>query len=197
MKKRKLTLRSNRRLAQRTWGDLSPTLLQGLRELTGKYDLSVAMGDLHQIGGQWYVTHAGLLRTAQRKHCLGIQTCVQRAVSDPAASRWVFKATVYKDSRSKGFVGYGDADPSNTSPLVRGAEMRVAETRAVNRALRKAYGIGLCSVEELVLFQPHRSLSLLVPFRTVMLDQMVQAMVGHACGTDFACSFASTILIHH
>jgi hypothetical protein len=26
---------------------------------------------------------------------------------------------------------------------------RIAETRAVNRALRKAYGIGLCSVEEL------------------------------------------------
>jgi hypothetical protein len=47
------------------------------------------------------------------------------------------------------FVGYGDADPSNVSPLVRGAEMRIAETRAVNRALRKAYGIGICSVEEL------------------------------------------------
>jgi hypothetical protein len=31
---------------------------------------------------------------------------------------------------------------------VHGAEMRVAETRAVNRALRKAYGIGICSVEE-------------------------------------------------
>jgi len=61
----------------------------------------------------------------------------------------VFKATVYKTPGSKGFVGYGDADPSNVSPLVRGAEMRVAETRAVNRALRKAYGIGLCSVEEL------------------------------------------------
>ena len=26
--------------------------------------------------------------------------------------------------------------------------MRVAETRAVNRAIRKAYGIGICSVEE-------------------------------------------------
>jgi hypothetical protein len=61
----------------------------------------------------------------------------------------VFKATVYNTLESKGFVGYGDADPSNTSPRVRGAEMRVAETRAVNRALRKAYGIGLCSVEEL------------------------------------------------
>ena len=32
---------------------------------------------------------------------------------------------------------------------VHGAEMRVAETRAVNRALRKAYGIGICSVEEI------------------------------------------------
>jgi hypothetical protein len=27
--------------------------------------------------------------------------------------------------------------------------MRVAETRAVNRALRKAYGIGICSIEEI------------------------------------------------
>ena len=34
-------------------------------------------------------------------------------------------------------------------PLIHGAEMRVAETRAVNRALRKAYGIGICSVEEI------------------------------------------------
>jgi hypothetical protein len=61
----------------------------------------------------------------------------------------VFKATVYKTPTSRGFVGYGDADPSNVSTLVRGAEMRMAETRAVDRALRKAYGIGLCSVEEL------------------------------------------------
>jgi hypothetical protein len=58
-------------------------------------------------------------------------------------------ATVYKSRGSRGFAGYGDADPSNCSSLVHGAEMRVAETRAVNRALRKAYGIGLCSVEEL------------------------------------------------
>jgi hypothetical protein len=46
-------------------------------------------------------------------------------------------------------VGYGDADPSNVSFLVQGAEMRIAETRAVNRARRKAYGIGICSVEEI------------------------------------------------
>jgi hypothetical protein len=61
----------------------------------------------------------------------------------------VFRAAVFKTRACRGFVGYGDADPSNVSPLVRGAEMRVAETRAVNRALRKAYGIGICSVEEI------------------------------------------------
>jgi hypothetical protein len=72
-----------------------------------------------------------------------------REFCDPASGRWVFKATVYRTPVSKGFVGYGDAEPSNVSSLVRGAEMRVAETRAVNRALRKAYGIGLCSVEEI------------------------------------------------
>jgi hypothetical protein len=72
-----------------------------------------------------------------------------RQLSDPATGRYAFRATVYKSTRCRGFVGYGDADPSNVSALVHGAEMRVAETRAVNRALRKAYGIGICSVEEI------------------------------------------------
>jgi hypothetical protein len=123
--------------------------LYQLRKLTRVFGLSVALGDIKLIDGRWYVTHAGLLRIAQRRRCHGIKTSLQKDVSDPTASRWVFKATVYKTPGSRGFVGYGDADPSNTSSLVRGAEMRVAETRAVNRALRKAYGIGLCSVEEL------------------------------------------------
>jgi hypothetical protein len=70
------------------------------------------------------------------------------SVSNPKEGRWIFKATVIKSEKAN-FVGYGDADPSNVSFLVHGAEMRVAETRAVNRALRKAYGIGICSVEEI------------------------------------------------
>jgi hypothetical protein len=71
------------------------------------------------------------------------------SLCDSGANRFVLKATVFPSKGSSGFVGYGDADPFNVSPLVRGAEMRVAETRAVNRALRKAYGIGICSVEEI------------------------------------------------
>ena len=96
-----------------------------------------------------YVTHSGLIRLAKRKRCAGIHVRPVDRFCDPAKSAWAFRATVYKSPNCKGFIGYGDANPSNVSPLVHGAEMRVAETRAVNRALRKAYGIGICSVEEL------------------------------------------------
>ena len=94
------------------------------------------------------MTHSGLLGIAQRRHCWGITAELADAVSDPAHGRWVFRATVRK-SEGKNFVAYGDADESNVSPSVHGAELRIAETRAVNRALRAAYGIGFCSVEEL------------------------------------------------
>jgi hypothetical protein len=120
-----------------------------LRHLTTRFGFSLAIGDLQWLNGSWYVTHSGLLRLAERNHCSGIRVQPISEFCDPNNGRWVFKATVYKPPGSKGFVGYGDADPSNVSPMVGGAEMRVAETRAVNRALRKAYGIGLCSVEEL------------------------------------------------
>src|SRR5271157_2948321 len=139
----------NVRLAKQRWAGLPTIALIALRELSREYRLSVALGDLLYIDERWYVSHAGLLRIAQRKKCSGINVECVGEFSDPGATRWAFKATVFKPGDCKGFVGYGDADPSNVSPLVRGAEMRVAETRAVNRALRKAYGIGLCSVEEL------------------------------------------------
>ena len=119
--------RSNVRLARTMWGKLSTITLQGLKELSERYTLSVAAGDLLYLDGRWYVTHAGLLRLAHRNRCSGIRVQPLREFCDAAASRWVFKATVYKSAHSKGFVGYGDAEPSNVSSLVRGAEMRVAD----------------------------------------------------------------------
>jgi hypothetical protein len=142
-------LHRNKERVRNNWGRLSKDLRQILTELTLTHTLSVSAGHLQLLDGRWYVTHSGLLRVASRKHCRGITTVLEERLSDPVAGRWVFKATVYKSSGSRGFVGYGDADPSNVSTLVHGAEMRIAETRAVNRALRKAYGIGLCSIEEL------------------------------------------------
>jgi len=137
-------------LAKRLWpGQINAEKIQSLKQMSQKLGLSVVAGDVQLLENRLYVTHSGLLRLARRRHCSGITVNLVKTSCDPAASRWVFRAVVYPNPNSKGFVGYGDAEPSNISPVVQGAELRIAETRAVNRALRKAYGIGLCSVEEL------------------------------------------------
>ncbi len=141
--------RSDISVAQSLWGRLTGAKRRALRDLLNTYGFSVVLGDIVCLNGSWYISHAGLLRLARRNRCSGIRVQPLCQFCDPVTRRWAFKATVYKSHKCKGFVGYGDADPSNVSPLVRGAEMRVAETRAVNRALRKAYGIGICSVEEI------------------------------------------------
>ena len=147
----KRLLQENVRLARGTI-PFSSRAVGILASITRDFQLSYRAGELQIIDGNWYVTHTGLLRLARRKKCHGIHVQAVDSLCDFRASRFVLKATVYPSKNSSGFVGYGDADPSNVSPLVHGAEMRVAETRAVNRALRKAYGIGICSVEEIGVF---------------------------------------------
>jgi hypothetical protein len=143
-------VRQNLRLARR-WrpNELGAAAIDQLRDLTVKFGFSLTLGDLAYLDRGWYITHAGLVRLASRRRCAGIEVQQVLESCDQSRARWVFRATVYKSSGSRGFVGYGDADPSNVSTLVQGSELRIAETRAVNRALRKAYGIGLCSAEEL------------------------------------------------
>jgi hypothetical protein len=141
-------LRENVRLAG-GGASFSSRAIDLLATITKDFGFSFKAGELQIINGNWYVTHTGLLRLARRKKCRGIHVEVVDSLCDSAASRFVLRATAYPSKNSSGFVGYGDADPSNVSFLVHGAEMRVAETRAVNRALRKAYGIGICSVEEI------------------------------------------------
>ncbi len=141
--------RQNLQFFKRSGLQLSPTHAMSLRKLTMRFGLSISAGELILLNGSWYITHCGLLHIASRRRCVGIAVKVIEPLSDRSTAQWVVRATAYTSGNCRGFVGYGDADPSNVSPLVRGAEMRVAETRAVNRALRKAYGIGICSVEEL------------------------------------------------
>ncbi len=145
----KAMVRKSIRKARRIWNNLSREAVTRLREIATQHDFSVVAGDLIYLNNGWYVTHTGLIGLARRKRCSGIHVEAVDSLCDSGASRFVLKATVFPSKGSSGFVGYGDADPSNVSLLVRGAEMRVAETRAVNRALRKAYGIGICSVEEI------------------------------------------------
>jgi hypothetical protein len=147
--KKERDVRSNLRWARRLWTGISPIGFVALKQISELYKFSVPLGDVLFLDGRWYVTHVGLVRLAHRRSCTGIRVHILQELCDRATSRWAFKATVYTRQGGKGFVGYGDANPENVSPLVHGAEMRVAETRAVNRALRKAYGIGICSVEEI------------------------------------------------
>jgi hypothetical protein len=142
-------IRHNTSLVKKLYPNINRARLQALKELTKQFSFSFASGDVIQLENGWFVTHTGLVRLARRKRCRGIHVEAVDSLCDSAANRFVLKATVYLSKDSAGFVGYGDADSSNVSLLVRGAEMRIAETRAVNRALRKAYGIGICSVEEI------------------------------------------------
>ena len=143
-------LHRNAAIAEQMWGGrLSELHLEQLEVLTERYEFSIANGDLLLMDNRWYVTHTGLLGLAMRKRCWGIHVRPVIEFCDAENCRWAFEATVYKSRTCKGFVGFGDADLMNTSSVVRGSEMRVAETRAVNRALRKAYGIGICSIEEM------------------------------------------------
>lgn len=149
-KKNVSLVRRNLRLARSRWGKhLGVALEQALAAWSEELRISIESGDLLLIEGKWYVTHSGLLRLARRKKCCGIHVEMAPQFCDPGSSRWTCRATVYKTPTCKGFVGHGDASPENVDPLIRGAELRMAETRAVNRALRKAYAVPLCSVEEI------------------------------------------------
>jgi hypothetical protein len=122
-------LRQNIALARKQIGSLGKQNCQALTSLSQDHGFSIALGDLLLLDGKWYVTHTGLIRLANRARCSGIRVQPMREFCDASVSRWVFRATVYKSPGSRGFVGYGDADPSNVSSLVHGAEMRVAQTR--------------------------------------------------------------------
>ena len=132
--KRRNAIQTSIRVARRTWANLSREACMALAEITKQNNFSVAVGDLQYLNNHWYVTHTGLIRLARRKRCRGIHVEAVDSLCDSAANRFVLKATVYPSKDSLGFVGYGDADPSNVSLLIRGAKMRV-ETPAVNRGL--------------------------------------------------------------
>ena len=137
---RKLTqFRKNLRLARRLWPqEVSVSLTEGLRTLSTAYRLSIAAGDLQFLDGKWYVTHTGLLGLAHRNRCSGIRVQPAHQFCDPAANRWVFKATVYKRPGSKGFVGYGDADQNVVSSRGPGFSY---ERNGDNRRLTEFQGV--------------------------------------------------------
>lgn len=97
------------------------------------------------LQGRDFVLHAGLLAEFHATGGASITTDLIHA--DYPNQVFVFKATVVGDKGT--FCAYGDASPLNVNSMIAKHVLRMAETRAVNRALRFYDNIGLCSVDEL------------------------------------------------
>ncbi len=99
-----------------------------------------------RLQGREYLTHPGLLRVAAEHGLSGISTEVVHA--DFEGGEFYMRATV---SGSRGsFTGHGDAAPRNVGKMIVPHAFRMAETRAVGRALRYYLGVGMTLQEELV-----------------------------------------------
>lgn len=108
-----------------------------------------------ELQGKQFITHAGLLAIAHDTGLMSIKTEIVEV--DMKEEHAIVKATATmrvpeeKDSKiyhAKEFTGIGDATQKNTSDLVKKHFVRMAETRAVARALRLATNVGLTSLEE-------------------------------------------------
>jgi hypothetical protein len=102
------------------------------------------------IQGTDFIKFPGLMQEA---HALGLSSIVTELltpVTDLTCP--VVKATVTLFTSSgtvKSFTGYGDANEKNVASKVRGALLRMAETRAIARALRFACNISMTAFEEI------------------------------------------------
>ena len=111
----------------------------------------INLNDLRQTGGiirlqgKEFITFSGLLITA---HSNGLKSITPTLISyDAQARAAVFSATV--EGERGCYTAHGDADEGNVKRGMAGAILRMAETRAVCRALRMYLGIGMTAREEL------------------------------------------------
>lgn len=109
-----------------------------------------------ELQGKKFITHAGLLAIAHDTGLVSIKTELIQA--DMEKKFAIVRADVMmrvkegKDSeifQAKEFTGLGDSTQTNTGKMVAEHFVRMAETRAVARALRLATNVGLTSVEEI------------------------------------------------
>ena len=98
---------------------------------------------IQRLSGKPYITHKGLLALAHEHGIEGIST----EMIQWEAGEAIIHATA-KGTRGT-YTGYGDASPKNVNSMLNTACIRLAETRAVNRALRLYLGIGITSLDEM------------------------------------------------
>lgn len=127
----------------------------------GKYS-HIDSKHIIQLNGKEFITHAGLLDAAHKAGLVRIDTEIVNIFTDDkitgdsntstGVNCVIFKTMVTmkeSDGTLKTYTAHGDANPNNVGRHIAEHMIRMAETRSVNRALRFATNIGMCSVDEL------------------------------------------------
>ena len=99
-----------------------------------------------RLQGKEFILYAGLLALAHKHGLQSIDTeMVQPALND--VGMYIFRAKVSGERGT--YTAYGDASTGNVGKMIVPHILRMAETRAVARALRSYTAVGMCSLEEL------------------------------------------------
>jgi len=102
--------------------------------------------------GKSFVVFAGLLNEAHIQGLHSIETDLLQIPAEDNGNVAIVKAraTMFGDADPpKFFDAIGDASPGNVGPMVKNAIIRMAETRAIARALRFATNIAATALEEI------------------------------------------------
>ena len=99
------------------------------------------------VGEKEVASYAGLLAKAHDEGLVKVETSLVQIPSPENNETAIVTAVV--ETKKGRFTGIGDANPGNVNRRIAPHLTRMAETRAVSRALRLAVNIGLVSVEEL------------------------------------------------
>jgi hypothetical protein len=100
-----------------------------------------------QRDGKDFVLFTGLLNEAHERGLKGVNTTLVQIPSELNGMVAIVHATATMAEGT--FSGIGDASPTNVTRMLVPAIIRMAETRAVARALRLATNIGTTAFEEL------------------------------------------------
>ena len=100
-----------------------------------------------RIGTKNFVLFEGLLSEAHKQGLKRVETDLRQIPDEMNGHTAIVTAVV--EIEKGPFSGIGDANPGNVGKMIAPHIIRMAETRAVARALRLACNIGMCSVEEL------------------------------------------------
>ena len=104
-----------------------------------------AQGHIISLKNKEYVLFSGLLNIA---HQSGLKSIKTKIIEFDYEDKFcLVEATVEGDRGI--YIGHGDADSSNVSKKILSAFIRMAETRAIARALRFYTGLGMTCAEEL------------------------------------------------